>query len=109
MRAEFAGTLTQRVTLSRLSEERTESGLSESRWEVFASCLASVVPEGAGAEAEGMTLSGMPRYRVVLRSRADVRVEQRVSWRGRQFLVKQLLDDPRLPDRIELRCEEVRA
>jgi len=109
MSAEFAGSLNQRIELQRLVRDRTAAGLSSRDWETFASCLASAAPEGAGSEAEGMTLSALARYRMVIRARTDVRIEQQVRWRGRSFLVKQVIEDPRLPDRMELRCEEVRA
>jgi len=109
MSGEFAGTLTQRVELQRLVRDRTAAGLSSRDWETFANCLASVAPDGAGSEAEGMTLSALARYRMVIRTRPDVRIEQQVRWRDRSFLVKQVIDDPRSPDRIELRCEEVRS
>ncbi|MCW3798619.1 head-tail adaptor protein [Sphingomonas sp. BN140010] len=109
MSAEFAGTLTQRVELQRLVSVRTAAGLSRRVWETFASCVASVTPDGTGSEAEGMTLSALARYRVVIRARKDLRIEQRLRWRERHFLVKQIIEDPRLPDRIQLRCEEVRA
>lgn len=109
MSREFAGGLTQRIELQRLAAERTEAGLSARDWETFARCLASVTPEGFGAESEGMTLSAMPRYRIVIRARTDIAVEQQVRWRERKLLVKQVVEDPRAPDRLHLRCEEVRA
>ena len=34
---------------------------------------------------------------------------QRLRWRGRLYLIRRLMDDPRLPDRIELEIEEWRA
>ena len=109
MSAEFAGSLNQRLELWRLGPDRTAAGLSNHEWEIFGSCLASVSPEGSGSEAEGMTLSALARYRMVIRTRRDVRIEQQVRWRERSYLVRQIIEDPRSPDRMELRCEEVRA
>jgi head-tail adaptor len=51
----------------------------------------------------------MPKYRVTIRRRDGVSLDQRVSWGGRFLMVRQLLDDPRQKDRIVMRCEEVRA
>ena len=108
MSGDFAGSLRERILIERRSIERTPGGLQEPGWERVVSCLAAIVPEGAGPEAEGMALSAMPRFRVTIRKRDGVMVGQRVVWRGRAMLVKQKIDDPRLPDRILLRCEEVR-
>lgn len=106
--SEFAGTLRERVSIERPVGVRTAMGLQQSGWERVCRCLASVVPEGAGSEAEAMALSAMPRFRVTIRKRDGIAIDQRVSWRGRLLMVRQLLEDPRAKDRLELRCEEVR-
>ena len=106
--SEFAGTLKERVTIERPTDLRTESGLQQPGWEVVARCLAAIAAEGAGAEAEAMALSAMPRFRVTIRLRDGVAVGQRIAWGDRKLLVRQRIDDPRLPDRILLRCEEIR-
>jgi head-tail adaptor len=106
--SEFAGTLRERVRIERPVDLRTESGLQQAGWEPVASCLASIIAEGAGAEAEGQTLSAMPRFKVTIRWREGISVGQRVIWGERAMLVKQRIDDPLLRDRILLRCEEVR-
>ena len=108
MNREFSGTLKERIRIERPVAERTESGLKQAGWELFASSLAAIVAEGAGAEAEGQALSSMPRYRVTIRRRDGISVGQRLIWGGRAMLVKQRIDDPALPDRILLKCEEVR-
>ena len=109
MSAEFAGTLRERIVVERQLEARTATGLAAGEWETVFSCLAAVVPEtAAGAEAEGQALSGMGRFRVTIRARDGAAVGQRVVWRGRALLVRQMVDDPRLSDRIAMRCEEVR-
>jgi head-tail adaptor len=51
----------------------------------------------------------MARFKVTMRVRDGISVGQRLRWRGRVFAVRQRLDDPALPDRIMLRCEEIRA
>jgi head-tail adaptor len=51
----------------------------------------------------------MPKFRVTIRWREGIAIDQRISWNGRKLMVRQLLDDPRTKDRITMRCEEVRA
>lgn len=106
--SEFAGTLKERISIERPADLRTASGLQSAGWEPVARCLAAIVAEGAGAEAEAMALSAMPRFRVTIRKRDGIAVGQRISWGERAMLVKQRIDDPKLPDRILLRCEEMR-
>ena len=108
MSGEFAGTLKERVRIERPVATRTESGLQQAGWEPVATCRAAIVAEGAGPEAEGQALSAMPRFRVTIRRRDGISVGQRVVWGGRTMLVKQRIDNPRLPDRVLLHCEEVR-
>ena len=106
---EFAGTLRQRVVIERPVTTRTPTGLQESGWERVAACLASIAVEGVGAEAEAMALSAMPRLRVTIRRRAGIAIDQRIRWGARTMMVRQLLDDPRFPDRLVIRCEEMRS
>ena len=108
MSAEFAGSLRERIVIERPATVRTAGGLQMAGWEQVAECLAAIAPEGAGAEAEGMSLSAMPRFKVTIRVRTGVAVGQRVRWRERLLAVRQMIDDPRLADRLVLRCEEVR-
>jgi len=107
--SEFAGTLRERVTIERPVSLRNAMGLQEPGWEQVCSCLAAVAIEGVGAESEGQALSAMPRCRVTIRRRDGIEVGQRVRWKGLSFVARQLLDDPRLRDRIVMRCEEVRS
>ena len=106
--SEFAGSLRERIAIERPVALRTESGLQQPGWEPVATCLAAIVAEGAGPEAEAMALSAMPRFRVTIRWRDGVAVGQRISWGARRMLVRQRIDDPKQPDRVLLRCEEVR-
>ena len=108
MSAELAGRMNQRIVIERPSTVRTETGLQTGGWEQVVRCLAAIEPEGTGAETEAMALSAMPRFRVTMRSRDGIAVGQRICWRSRVLAVRQRIDDPRLPDRILLRCEEDR-
>lgn len=106
---EFAGTLRERIVIERPISVRNAMGLQEPGWEEVCRCLASVALESVGAESEGQALSAMPRFRVTMRWREDIAIDQRVSWKGRKLMVRQLLDDPRSKDRVAMRCEEVRS
>lgn len=109
MSTEFAGTLRERVLIERPISVRNAMGLKEPGWEQVCRCLAAVTLETIGAESEGQALSSMPKYRVTIRRRDGIALDQRVTWSGRKLMVRQLLDDPRTKDRIVMRCEEVRA
>ena len=106
--SEFAGTLKERITIERPVGERTPTGVQQTAWETVCRCLAAIVLEGAGAESEGQAHSAMPRFRVTIRRRDGIAIDQRITWRGRLMMVRQMLDDPREKDRIAMRCEEVR-
>lgn len=106
--SEFAGTLRQRIVIERPTTTRTATGLQESGWEQVASCRASIVLEGIGAQSEAMAFSAMPKLRVTIRRRGGIAIDQRIRWGARTMMIRQLLDDPSLPDRLEMRCEEVR-
>jgi head-tail adaptor len=107
--SEVAGTLRERIILERPISVRNEMGLQEPGWEEVCRCLASVVLESIGQESEGQALSAMPRFRVTIRSRDGIALDQRIGWKARKLMVRQLLDDPSARDRISMRCEEVRA
>jgi SPP1 family predicted phage head-tail adaptor len=109
MSGEFAGTLKERILIERPSTERTAMGLQIAGWEKVAECLAAVEPEGVGPEAEAQALSAMPRFRVSIRWREGVDIDQRISWGKRRLMVRQLLSDPRRKERIVMRCEEIRS
>ena len=107
--SEFAGTLRERVLIEQPISTRNEMGLQEPGWEEVCRCLASVVLESIGVEAQGQALSAMPKYRVTIRMRDGIALDQRITWNGRKMMVRQLLDDPRQKDRIAMRCEEIRG
>lgn len=106
---EFAGTLRERIVIERAISVRNAMGLQEPGWAEVCRCLASIALESVGPQSEGQALSAMPRFRVTIRARDGIALDQRVSWNGRKLMVRQMLDDPRSRDRITMRCEEVRA
>lgn len=105
---EFAGALSERVTIERPVSKRTMAGLQEAGWEIVASCFAAIAPEGAGPEAEAMAMSAMPRFRVTIRYRDGIAIDQRIRWGERRMMIRQLVYDPKTKDRLTCRCEEVR-
>lgn len=105
---EFAGTLCERIELWERSPERLPSGASSAELNLKLRCRAAVMADGAGAASEAMAISAMPRFRVTIRQQAEVAIDQQVRWRGRRLVVRQIVDDPMLPDRLVLRCEEQR-
>ena len=107
--SEFAGTLRERLVFERAVSTRNEMGLQQPGWEEVCRCLGAVALETVGAESEAQALSAMPRFRVSIRQREGVAIDQRISWRGRKLMVRQMLDDPRSRDRIVMRCEEMRG
>lgn len=109
MSAEFAGTLRERVLIERPVSLRNEMGLQQPGWDQVCRCLASVVLDSVGPESEAQALSAMPKFKVTIRTREGIAIDQRITWSGRKLMVRQLLDDPRAKDRIVMRCEEVRA
>jgi SPP1 family predicted phage head-tail adaptor len=106
---EFAGTLRERVTIEQPISLRNEMGLREPGWQQVCSCLAAITLESIGPQSQAQALSAMPIYQITIRRRDDITVDQRVTWKTRSFVVRQLLDDPRAKDRIVMRCEEVRT
>lgn len=108
MTGEFAGTLRERILIERSIAVRNAMGLQEPGWEPVCRCLASVALESVGPESEAQSLSAMPRYRVTIRQREGIALDQRVSWNGRKLMIRQLLEDPGTKDRLTMRCEEVR-
>jgi head-tail adaptor len=109
MSGEFAGALSERILIERPVAERDAAGLQQTLWERVCECRASVRLESVGAQSVGQALSAMPRYRVAIRRRDDIALDQRVSWGARTLIVRQLLDDPLAKDRITMRCDEVRG
>ena len=106
---EFAGMLRERILIEQAGTERTAMGLQIAGWETVARCLAAIEPEGVGPETEAQALSAMPRFRVSIRPREGVAIDQRIRWGKRLLMIRQIVDDPRHRDRITMRCEEARA
>ena len=109
MSVEFAGALSERILIERPSAERDPTGLQQPVWETVCQCRASITLESIGAQSQGQALSALPRFRVAIRRRDDIALDQRISWGECRMIVRQLLDDPLAKDRISMRCDEVRG
>lgn len=107
--SEFAGLLRTRVEIWQRTGTRLPSGLALEEWELVDRCLAKIEAEGVGPTEEGMSLSAQPRFRVLIRAQDKVSIDQRIHWQGRKLTVRQVIGDPAKPDRMTLRCEELRA
>lgn len=107
--SEFAGTLRERILIEGRDYVRSAAGLRAERWRAVASCRAAIRPDGVGREVEADAISVLPRYQVTVRRRPELQVDQRLRWGSRSLRIRQIVDDPRLPDRLVLRCEEERA
>lgn len=106
--SEFAGSLSQRVEIWERSPDRLATGASATSWTRLCRCLVSIAAEGVGSEAEGMSLSSMPLFRLVARTGPAFALDQQVRWKGKILMIRQIISDPTKPDRIVLRCEEQR-
>src|SRR5436305_632660 len=91
MSGEFTGTLRERILIDRPISTRSEMGLQEPGWEQVCRCLARVVLESIGPESEAQALSAMPRFRVIIRPRDGIALDQRITWKRRKMMVRQLI------------------
>ncbi|PXA83646.1 phage head-tail adapter protein [Nostoc sp. 3335mG] len=107
MSAEFAGALTQRVSILRRAADRDDLGGADGGWSVIVSGWAVLEPVTAAAWGAGDLPSGKPRWRAVLRAGADVAAGDRLQWRLLLLAVRSIATDPAWPDRIALVLEEV--
>ena len=104
MDAELSGALKERVAIETFVDLRDAAGAGIGHWAPAGSAWAAVIPDGAGGP-EGEARRSRRRWRVVLRAPAAVGLTSRLVWRGQWLTVLSVADDPRAPDRIELRCE----
>ncbi len=108
MSGEFAGALTQRVSILRRSDERDDLGGADGGWSVVTGAWAALEPVTAAPWGAGDLPSARPRWRAVLRAGADVSPGDRLQWRLLLLAVRAVESDPALPDRIALTLEEDR-
>lgn len=108
MSGELAGALSERIELQRRGTARDALGGAAGDWASLGFAWAGLEPDGAGAAVAGQAADSQPRWRVTLRARDDLMLDDRRVWRGRRLRVRSVAQDPRLPDRILLKVEEER-
>lgn len=111
MAEELSGTLIERVAIERFVDLRDDAGATIGHWASAGSAWAAITPDSSGNAApvfDGEARRTRRRWRVTLRAPAAVGLTSRLVWRGQWLAVLSVADDPRRPDRVELRCE-VRA
>lgn len=106
--SEFAGSLNQRIEVWERSPQRLATGASSEEMSPVLNCLAAIVAEGSGVANEAMSVSAMPKFRVTIRRQTDIAIDQQVRWSGKRLVIRQIVDNPLLADRLVLRCEEQR-
>jgi head-tail adaptor len=107
MSAEFAGALTQRVSILRRSADRDDLGGADGGWSVVEGAWAALEPVTAAAWGAGDLPAAKPRWRAMLRAGADVAPGDRLQWRLLLLAVRSVASDPAWPDRLALILEEV--
>lgn len=105
---ELAAQLRHSVELWKRSPERTDTGHSSESWLFVARFQAGIEPIGVGMLFEGMTPSALPQFRVIMRARPDIAIEQRLHWGETRLSIRQLIRDAIRPGCFVLRCEELR-
>lgn len=108
MRGELAGALSERVELQRRGGARDALGGAAGDWASLGFAWAGVRPDGTAAAVTGEAADGQPRWRVTLRARSDLMIEDRILWVGRRLRVLSVTRDPSLPDRVLIKAEEER-
>jgi len=108
MSAELAGRLRNRVAIERRETDRGALGGANGAWVPIGHAWADLVPAGTGEPVAGEARNMAPRWRVTLRTGADVVVGDRLVWRGRRLKVRRRSEDPTLPDRLTIEAEEER-
>ncbi|WP_426165828.1 phage head completion protein [Sandarakinorhabdus sp. DWP1-3-1] len=101
---ELAGALNQRVAIETWVAARDDAGADAGHWQARGPAYAAVVPDGGGGVA-GEARRSLRRWQVTLRAPAVVSLTSRLIWNGRYLAVLAIETDPRLPDRVRLRCE----
>lgn len=108
MSTEFAGSLRERIGIDQPAAQRDPLGAGQGQWTSDGSAWAHIAPLAAAEMAAGEALTALPRWHVTLRARPGLRPGSRLVWRGRYLAVRAINQDPQMPDRMILTCEEMR-
>ncbi|MDB5685368.1 MAG: hypothetical protein JWM75_3066 [Sphingomonas bacterium] len=108
MSAELAGRLRERITIERRETTRDAVGGTSGGWTPIGEWWAAVAPDGSGDIVAADRRTAAARWRITLRTGADLRIGDRLTWRGTRMRVRRRIDDPAQPDRITVETEEER-
>lgn len=104
MRGDFAGALRERVAIETWVDVRDDAGGVAGYWRPEGQVFASVVPDGGGG-SEGEARRSRRRWRVAMRAPVAVRLTSRLRWDAQVLAVLAVEVDPRVPERVVVRCE----
>lgn len=104
--SELAGRLRERIAIERRDPARDATGGAAGEWLGVGQAWAAIEPVGRVAAVEADALRARLRWAVTLRSEAEVRIDDRLIWRGNRLRVRRLVPDPRTPDRLVVEAEE---
>lgn len=104
----FAGTLRERVVIETRNLERDNIASAAGKYRYAGEAWAALMPLVPADLTQGMSLSAMPRWQVIMRKREGIDPRVRLTWRGRYLAVRAVVSDPREPSQMVLTCEEIR-
>jgi head-tail adaptor len=108
MSGEFSGALRERVTLEQRLGNRDRLAGASGKYAYDGAAWTSVMPLVPAGLVAGDSLSGLPRWQVIMRKREGVDQRTRLTWRRKYLAVRHVVSDPRDPSRMILTCDEVR-
>lgn len=104
-----AGELNERVTIQRRSSTRDAMGGQIETWQVRATLWARVQPMSAGEQYRRQQIQAKADWKVTIRYNGDVLPSDRLSWRGRTFEIKGILNPDMRRRFLDLACEELQV
>jgi head-tail adaptor len=109
MGAEIAGRLKQRVRIERRDALADGAGGTFDRWELVGEYWAEMRPleTGGMSSVTGDTRVTQRRWRIFLRTGAEVALGMRLRWRGLDLRVMGVEADPFAPEQLLVIAEEL--
>lgn len=104
-----AGDLNERITIQRRGVTRDAIGAQIEAWQVRMQVWAMVAPMSAGEQYRRQQIQAKADWKVTIRYNGDVIPSDRISWRGRTFEIKGILNPDMRRRFLELSCEELQV
>lgn len=104
-----AGELNERVTVQRRSSTRDAIGGQIEIWQVRTTVWAKVQPMSAGEQYRRQQIQAKADWKVTVRYNGDIVPTDRLSWRGRTFEIKGILNPDMRRRFLDLACEELQV